>query len=97
MVGLRIFEQIKPERRQLGEYVALVRNRVGHHHVEGGDAVRSHQHHLAVHVIHVAHFAPREQMNTRERTGLQQIWWRAGEGIGVKHRPVNALPDTAGT
>ena len=57
VVGGQVRQVPEPEGGQLGEDTALVGDGLGHHHVEGGDAVRGHQEQFVPQVVNVPHLA----------------------------------------
>jgi hypothetical protein len=62
MVGDNIFEEIKPEQRNLRQHPAFVRDAGGQHIIESRDSVSGYEQKLvAAQAIHIAHFAAGEQ------------------------------------
>ena len=72
MVGHKVAQKIKPEKRNLRQHPALVRDAGGQHVIKRGDAVGGHeQQPVFIQMVDVAHFAAGMQFQFGE-VGLQQ-------------------------
>ena len=58
MVGNDVFHLPKPERGDLGQYIALVGNAFVHDNIEGGNAVGGDDQEAVAEIVDVPHFAP---------------------------------------
>ena len=67
VVGDQVFQEVKPEARNLREHPALMRNAGSQHVIECRDPVSSHKEQMvAPHLIHIAYFAAGKQLQIRE-------------------------------
>ncbi len=72
MIGYQVTKKLEPEKRDLRQHPALVRNTGGEHIIEGGDPVGGdEQQTLLVEEVDVADFAAGMQLQFRE-VGLQE-------------------------
>ena len=87
VVGYEVAKQIEPEKRNLRQHPALVRDAGGEDVVEGGDAVGGYeQQTLAVQYVHIAHLAAGVEFEFRE-VCLQK---HRVEKLGVHHEILQA-------
>ena len=72
MVGHQVAKKLKPEKRNLGQHPALVRDAGGQHVVKRGNAIGGHeQQTVLIQMVNVAHLAAGVQLQFGE-VGLQQ-------------------------
>ncbi len=66
MIGHNIPQIIEPEPGKGGKNFSLLRDRLIHHHIEGGNAVGGHHQQIFTQIVKVADFAPVQQVEGGE-------------------------------
>jgi hypothetical protein len=64
-------QMLEPEKRQLGENLAFIRDRVIHDHVKGGHAVACDNEEFILHFVDIPYFTPLDQLQVGE-LGFQE-------------------------
>ena len=91
VVGHHVAEQLEPEERELGEHLALVRDRVGQHHVERAEAVGRDEQQPVAEVVEVADLA----LGVGRRRKLRHEWLLEGSSVSGR-RPARSAIRAAG-